>query len=415
MRRFMRINRQDRGAARRLWGIVVALLLAAWPAIVAAETKTITLGASLQLSGASADLGHYFRDGYQIAVDRINASGGLNLGEDTELLVLKVLDNQSDLALSAQQYGQLIAHEKVDLLLGSYSSSQTLEASTIAEKHHMLMVAPGGASPQVFSRGYKYVFGTAPAAENYFNSTVEMMTKLDPRPRTMALVVADDLFDVAAAEGARLRARKENMDIVLDRQYREHDADFATLVAQVKAKSPDAILWGGHESGALQFMREAKNLGVSPHHLSSVTVGVPSARFRAALGKDAEYAFGMTPWLPSPLLRDRWFGDAQQFARLFQRRFGYEPDYHVAAAAAAVETFAYALEAARTTDTEKLREAAAQSDFESLYATIRFPADGQIDLPQIVVQVQDGQVVPIYTDHFLNKPRYPVPGWSNRN
>jgi branched-chain amino acid transport system substrate-binding protein len=67
------------------------------------------------------------------------------------------------------------------------------------------------------------------------------------------------------------------------------------------------------------------------------------------------------------------------------------------------------------TDTERLREAVAQSDFESLYATMRFPSDGQIDLPQIVVQVQDGQVVPIYTDHFLNKPRYPAPGWSNRN
>lgn len=415
MRRFMRKNRQDKGATRRLWGSVVALLLVAWPGIVAAESRTVTLGASLQLSGAFAPPGRNLRDGYQITVDRINESGGLTIGEDTYRLTLKVLDNQSDLALSARQYSQLIVQEKADVLLGPYSSKQTFEASAIAEQHQMLMVAGAGATRQVISRGYKYLFGTAPTAENYFNSTIEMMTKLDPRPRTMALVVADDLFDTAIAEGARARAGKEDIDIVVDRRYGGHDTDVATVLAQVKAKSPDAIFWSGPESGALHFMREAKNLNVSPRHLSSVTIGVPSASFRTALGKDAEYAFGMTPWLPSPLLRDRWFGDAQQFAKLFQRRFGYEPDYHVAAAAAAVETLAYALETAGTMDSEKLRAAVAQSNFESLYATIRFPSDGQIDPPQIVVQVQDGKVVPIYTDHFLNKPRYPVPGWSNRN
>ena len=61
-----------------------------------------------------------------------------------------------------------------------------------------------------------------------------------------------------------------------------------------------------------------------------------------------------------------------------------------------------------------MRDAIAKSDFESLYANVRYQPNGQIDLPQIVIQVQDGKVVPIYTDHFLDKPRYPVPAWAQR-
>lgn len=415
MRRLTSKNIRPGGSRRhRLAGLaamLVAMAIMAGPA----ETKPLSFGASLPLSGASASLGRSVHDGYQIAVDRINEKGGITIGEEIYHLALRLRDNQSDSDRATQQYAELVTRDRVDYLLGPYSSGDTLEAAAIAEKFHVLMVEGGGASREIFSRGYRCVFGTAPAAENYFASTVEMMTKLEPRPRTMALIVADDGFDAAVAAGVRQHAGQAGFDIVLDRQYSDPNGDFSALLAQIKAQPPDAILWGGHESAALRFLHEAKGLDVNPRHLASVTVGVPSANFRAALGKDAEYAFGMTPWVPSPLLRDRWFGDGQQFVQAFQRRYGYEPDYHVAAAVAAVETFAYALEAAATTDADKVCAAIAYSQFESLYATIHFAADGQIDLPQIVVQVQDGKIVPIYTDHFLNRPRYPVPGWNSRN
>ena len=67
-----------------------------------------------------------------------------------------------------------------------------------------------------------------------------------------------------------------------------------------------------------------------------------------------------------------------------------------------------------TLDPKKVRDAIAGIDFQSLYARIRFGQNGQIDLPQIVVQIQGGEVVPIYTDHFIGKPKYPVPNWMAR-
>ena len=405
---------------KKLLAVFVAALgaassVSAWAGAEAADLpKTVTLGASLQLTGGDANLARYFRDGYEIAVDRINQQGGVRIGSETYRFALKILDNQSNINLGMQQYAELVTREKVEFLLGPYSSSHTLNESSVAEKYRVPMVQGGGSAKQIFARGYRYVFGTAPPAEHYFSSTVEMMTRLDPRVHTLALLTADDAFDVAVRAGTKALAQEVGIDLVVDQVYPEQTPNFTSLLALVKSKSPDAILLGGHEAESLNFMREAKSLNVNARDLIALTVGVPSHDFRAALGKDAEGVFGMTPWVVSPVMRDRWFGDGQQFAQLFQNRFNYEPDYHVASAVADVETFAYALEAAATLDREKVRDAIAKSDFESIYATIRFQADGQIDIPQIVIQVENGKVVPIYTDHFLNKPNYPVPAWGKR-
>jgi branched-chain amino acid transport system substrate-binding protein len=386
------------------------------PAVSMAEgAKLVTLGASLQLTGPDANLARYFRDGYQIAVERINEAGGLTIRGETYRLALKILDNQSDTNLAVQHYVELVTRDHVDFLLGPYNSNQTLDTSSVAEKYGVPMVSGGGAAKQIFARGYRYIFGTSPPAENYFGSTIAMMSKLEPRVRSIALLTADDAFDVSVRQGTVALANQNGFGIAFDQVYSEHKPNFGSLLAQIKAKMPDAILMGGHESETLDFMREAKSLDVHPHDMVALTVGVPGADFRAALGKDAEGVFGMTPWVASPVQRDRWFGDAQQFAHLFHQRFGYEPDYHVASAVADVETFATALETADTLDRAELRDAIARCDFDSVFATIRFQENGQIDLPQLVIQVQDGKIVPIYTDHFLNKPRYPVPGWNKRS
>ncbi len=392
----------------------IGILVALSPASAFAQVKTVTLGSALPLTGASANLGRNFRDGYRIAVDRINELGGLRVGKIRYRLALMILDNHSDANLGVREYVQLVTRDKVDFLLGPYGSDDTLDDSTVAEKYRIPMVEGGGSAEQIFTRGYKYVFGTAPPADHYFRSTFGMMTKLDPRPRTVALIVADDAFDVAVAKGVRALARKDHFAIILDKRYSEHGGDFSALLSLIKSKSPDVILWGGHETAAVDFVREAKRLDVHARDLMALTIGVPSADFRAALGRDADDVFGMTPWLPSSLAQDPWFGDGAHFAQLFRKRFRYAPDYHVAQAVACVETVTKAIAAAGTLDKEKVRAAIAKSNFESLYATIAFQPDGQIDLPQIVVQVQNGEVIPIYTDHFLNKPRYPVPARGRR-
>ena len=129
---------------------------------------------------------------------------------------------------------------------------------------------------------------------------------------------------------------------------------------------------------------------------------MPSAGLRSVLSKDANYAFGITPWVPAARFKDQWFGDTGQFASAYENKFGYAPDYHVAAAVAAVQTFALAVEKAGTLDPKQLRDAIARLGFESVYGRVRFGENGQIVLPQTVLQIQDGKLIEVSADKPVN-------------
>ena len=382
---------------------------AAGPALA----QDVVLGASVQLTGPVANTGRYYRDAYQIAIDKINAAGGVKVHGQAHKLALKLYDNQSDVNLSVRQYTQLVTQDKVNLLLGGFASNFQLADSVVSEKYKIPMVQGGGASNEIFSRNFKYIFGTLAPASNYFGSTVEMMKALKDPPKTVALLYTDDSFDVSVAKGTRPLLKQAGFDLVMDERYSSNTSDFSVLLSQIKDKKVDAVLVAGHETEILNFVRNAKSLAVAPK-MYSFTVGVPSADFRKALGEDANYAFGMTAWLPSPSLKDRWFGDAAQFAKEYQARFGYAPDYHAASGAADVEALAMAIEKADSLKPQKVRDALAAIKFDSLYGPIAFGANGQINLPQLVVQVQDGQVVEVYNAKgFVQQPKYPMPAWNS--
>jgi branched-chain amino acid transport system substrate-binding protein len=316
--------------------------------------------------------------------------------------------------LSVRQYTQLVTQDKVNLLLGPFASNFALADSAISEKYKIPMVQGGGASDQIFSRHFKYIFGTLAPASDYFASTIEMLSKLSPKPKNIALLYADDSFDVSVAQGTRPLLQKANFTITLDERYSSNATDFNSLLSRIRSSNIDAVLVAGHETEILNFIRQAKSLSVSPK-VYSFTVGVPSADFRKALGADADYAFGMTAWLPNTSLKDKWFGDAEQFANAYKAKYGYDPDYHSASAAADVEAVAQAVENAGSTDPQKVRDELAKLNFESLYGTIAFAPNGQINLPQIVIQIEGDQVIPVYGKAgFVKQPKYPMPAWNAR-
>ncbi|AZG09740.1 amino acid ABC transporter substrate-binding protein [Pigmentiphaga sp. H8] len=383
-------------------------------ASAAPAAPTIVLGASIQLTGPVANTGRYYRDAYQIAVDQINAAGGVKIGGVPHTLALKIYDNQSDVNLSVRQYTQLVTQDKVNLLLGPFASNFALADSAVAEKYKVPMVQGGGASDQIFSRKFKYIFGTLAPASNYFGSTVDMLKALKPVPASVALLYADDAFDVSVAQGTRPLLKSAGLQVAMDERYSTNATDFASLLSQIKSKKVDAVLVAGHETEILNFVRQAKSLAVAPK-LYSFTVGVPSEDFRKALGADADYAFGMTAWLPSAALKDRWFGDAEQFAQAYKAKYGYDPDYHAASGVADVQALVRAMEGADSLNPQKVRDALAKTRFDSLYGPIAFNAQGQIDLPQVVIQVQGDKLAEVYgAKGFITQPKYPMPAWDAR-
>jgi branched-chain amino acid transport system substrate-binding protein len=275
-------------------------------------------------------------------------------------------------------------------------------------------VQGGGASDQIFTRQFKYIFGTLAPASNYFGSTIDMLKALKPVPKTVALLYADDAFDVSVAEGTRPKLKQAGFNIVMDERYSTNATDFNSLLSQIKSKNVEVVLVAGHETEILNFVRQAKSLAVAPK-IYSFTVGVPSEDFRKALGADADYAFGMTAWLPSASLKDRWFGDAEKFAKEYKAKYGYDPDYHAASGVADVEALVQAMEDANSMDPQKVRDALAKVKFDSLYGPIAFNQNGQIDLPQVVIQVQGNELVEVYNAKgFVKQPKYPMPAWNAR-
>jgi branched-chain amino acid transport system substrate-binding protein len=403
-----------RKSKKWLWMRGLAAVVATTNMVACTGTDTVTLGAVVQLTGSLANTGRYYHDAYQFAVDQINEKGGASVGGKKYKLALRLLDNKSDAKLSVSQHEALLSTEKVNFLLGPFTSNDVLAGASLAEKYQVPMVQGGGASNQIFSRGYKYVFGTLPAADEYFGSTIEMLEQLTPRAKTVGLVSGDDPFDITLAQGTIALLQKAGLEVVFNQGYSRRTPNFYNILTLIEAKAPDVLLWSGHDGGAISFIRQSKARNINPNLLASFTAGL-TANFFSALGKDANYAFGVTPWLPAERLKDRWFGDASQFVKAYEEKFGYEPNFLAAAAVAAVQTHVIAMEAAGTLDPKMVRDAIAQLDFESVYGRVRFSENGQIVMPQTVIQIQNEKVIEIFTDKFINQPLYPVPAWDKRS
>jgi branched-chain amino acid transport system substrate-binding protein len=400
------------GSWGRWMGLTVAALLLS--ATTAWSADTIVLGTAMSLTGKYAREGKFYADAYNITIDAINKAGGVKVGGKAYKLELKMYDDQSDPNLCVRLYTRLVTSDKVNFLLGPYSSGITIPASSVSEKYEIPMIQGGGASGQIFSRGYKYIFGTLPKAEFYFLSAIGAATQLNPPVKTAALVYSNEAFDRSVAEGSRQLLKDYKIDKVYDEEYQPATQDFTSILAVIKSKNPDLILLAGHVENSLNFIRQAQAADVAPK-MWVFTVGPPTADFRKTLGKAADYAYGVTPWLEDMEVGGEIFKSAREFGKQFKERFGYEADYHVASGAADVLTYKFAIEKANSLDPKKVRDALAGLDVETLYGRVKFEATGQIAMGQVLIQIQNGELVPVYAaGKFIGKALYPMPKWGQR-
>ena len=186
-----------------------AMLLTAGPAFAA---DVIKLGCAISFTGNQSRSGKLYIDSYKFAVDKVNAVGGVKIGDKAYRLELVFYDDKSDPTESSRLVEKLIAHDKVAFLLGPYSSGITIPDSIVARRYRMPMIEGGGASSKIFDKGNRYIFGTLPRAEDYFISTLIFLNGQTPRARKLGILYSDDKFDVSVAEGTREEAAKLGFD-----------------------------------------------------------------------------------------------------------------------------------------------------------------------------------------------------------
>jgi branched-chain amino acid transport system substrate-binding protein len=390
--------------------LILSIILLA--AVSAFAGDVIKLGCAISFTGSQSRSGKLYIDSYKFAVEKINALGGVKVGDKTFKIELVFYDDKSDPTESSRLVEKLIAQDEVDFLLGPYSSGITIPDSIVARRYRVPMIEGGGASSKIFDKRNRYIFGTLPRAEDYFVSTLNFLNKQSPRAQKLAILYSDDKFDVSVAEGTRAEAAKLGFEVVLYEKYAENATDFSSALTKARAAGAQAVLVAGHSEEAINIVHQAKELNVSPYFLS-LTVGPTEADFRRALGRDADYVYGVASWSPQMDFKGTLFENTGTFVREFKAAFGYDPDYHNASGVADVVIFKDAIERAGSLDREKVRDAIAATNLDTIYGKVNFLENGQIKGASVVLQILEGEIYQVYPGRG-KLPVYPIPAWDKR-
>jgi branched-chain amino acid transport system substrate-binding protein len=350
-------------------------------AAVGQAADEIKVGLTVSLSGDLAELGQQQLQGMQMWQEDVNSRGEL-LGRPVKLVHY---DDRSDPATSARLYERLIKEDRVDLLLGPYSSDITLAASTVAEENGFPMLTVGAAAEAIWERGFKNVFGMDVPARAYMDTVIEMLK--ERAPLRVALVYVDDaVFTRDMAEGARRQAAAHGLQVVFDRGFAQQNEDFSSLVRGIREANPDVVIGAVYFSEALGLMREARQQGLSAD-LFALSVGPALSEFGDTLGPDAEGVAGPVPWMRYDR---RPFGF--DFSYRYKQRYGANAGYHATFGYAAGQVLEAAVRLAGTLEHDEVRSQLAEMRFRSLLGNYRVDETGkQVGHKNFVLQWQDGR------------------------
>jgi branched-chain amino acid transport system substrate-binding protein len=390
---------------KRLAPVALAgVVFASLPLPVAAQTP-IKIGASMSVTGTYAKPGTYQKQGYDVCIDELNAKGGI-LGRKVELVIY---DDQSTPATAVRLYEKLITEDKVDAVMGPYSSAVSEAVANVTEKYKKVMVAPLAATTSIFKKGRKYIFMVITPAENYLDGLIDMAAKRGLK--TVAIINEDTLFPKASAAGTAEAAKKKGMQVVLQEAYPKGNTDFSALLVKIKAANPDVIAAGTYFDDAVAITRQMKELNVNPK-MFGLTVGGDLPEFYDLLKQNADYIYGSTQWdesLPYP--------GQKEFLAAYKAKFkGQEPSYHTAAGYAGCLIYAEAVKKAGTLDADKVRDQLLKMEIKTAFGDYKVEPDGfQIAHKMVMLQWQDGKRIVVWPDDLANgKMRYPTPEWGKR-
>jgi branched-chain amino acid transport system substrate-binding protein len=377
--------------------VLAGALAFAAPAPANVQGDTIVLGSAISLTGKYSQEGKNAKDGYDLAVKRINAQGGVKVGGKSYKMVVKYYDDESTPARTAQLLERLIRQDGVKFVLGPYSSGTTKAAAPITEKHRIPMVEAEGASRSLFTQGYRYLFAVLSTSEQYLKSAIDLAADVaqkngkKPGDVRVAMAFENDPFSLDVRAGVVEDAKKYGMDIVIDDKLPRDLSDMGATLTKVKALKPDLLVVSGHTKGATTAARQLGEMNVEVP-LVAIT-HCESADLVGKFGKAAEGILCPTQWAETLSYRGKLFGSAADYDKLFRKTYSeYDTvPYQAAQASAAVIVWKDAFERAQSFDTEKLRDAIAATDLETFYGAIKFgPRGNNIAKPMVLRQIQDG-------------------------
>lgn len=372
-------------SGRRTLAILLGLL-AALPLVSCGGEKTpgaegIQVGFFGALTGPTATFAQSGKNGVTLAVEEINAAGGVLGGKRIELLVE---DDRGEASEAASVVSKLITRDHVVALIGEQASSRTIAAAPIAQSYGIPMISPTSTNVEVTKKG-DYIF-RACFTDSYQGAVIASFARKELEAKTAAqLVDVRNDYSVGLAQAFRDSFTKAGGRVVAEQKYSEGDSDFSAQLTALRPLDPDVLVVPGYYTDAGLIARQAKALGLRAILLGGD--GWDSPKLIEIGGEAVEGTYFSNHYSvddPSPAVR--------QFVAAYRQKYGADPDSIAALSYDATKLLADAIRRAGSTEGKRVRDALADTKgFAAVSGTIDMDADRNPIKPAVILKVEGGR------------------------
>ncbi len=367
---------------------------------VSAQQKLLRIGISFPITGADAEQVDAARRGGEMAVDNINAEGGV-AGYKFEIVLLNSATptaGQYDPAQAATNYRKFIADNLVIAAVGPFMSGEGKAVSPILSEANMATITPTSTNPDITDPKFKEQY--RPKGKAVFFRTVTTDAYQGPNVanyffhnlKVMSVYVLDDggAFGVGIADAFQKRATQLGMKVLGRDQLNPKEPDYKTILTKIKGLNPDAIYYGGVMQTLAKLARQGRE--IVPKVIKGGGEAVLDLSFFEQAGKEAAEGWYGTNASPD-LLSDP---KAQDWIKRFKAKFNREPSNYSITTYNAVRVVADAVgrvaKSGKRMTRSNVRDAIQTTNMDSLQGPIAFDENGDIKAKVIsLYQAQNGK------------------------
>jgi branched-chain amino acid transport system substrate-binding protein len=273
---------------------ILLLLLALWPASAAAQT--VKLGAVVPLTGRYGGGGAQVRAGYELAVEHLNAAGGVSVGGKKLPLELVLLDDESDATKTVSRLETLAAQEVI-AYLGGFGSDLHAAAASVAEKNRIPYLGVAFALKKIHEQGFRYLFSPFWKSPDIGEQLVGFLGSLPAAARVKTVAIFQEKTDWGAemARAWAAGASGAGYQVVVQAEYAPGAKDFSDMVLKAKSAGADAVIGLPTTPDGMTLVKQMKELDYTPKMLLLIRAPDPPI-WSKNLGKDGDFVILAPGW-----------------------------------------------------------------------------------------------------------------------
>jgi len=370
--------------------VVVPFVAACAGAAPTVKKDKVKVGMSVPITGIFSAGAPSQLQSVQLWVEQVNDRGGIYVKDIGKSLPLELVyyDDRSSAEEAIKVYERMITVDKVDILLGPWSTGIALATIPTIEKHHIPCIQTNSGSVRVYDVDSKYnwMMGTTSNSDAVMPSLAELLAQHKDQIKKVAIVYGHDVRPLEDMEFLPPLLKKEGFDIVLAKDYPVGVKDMTEVLLEVKRKGADALIGLSYPADTFLIIGQMMDIGYNPKFYYSL-VGPGIAAFHDIFGPATEGICMMGDWAESrPTLDSREFYDS------YVKRWGELPDYLDSINPwAAGQVYEQAIKIAGTLDPDKLAEVISTHEFDTIHGKIKFKGIAVVNPPGGVLQWQNGK------------------------